>query len=68
MNSENEEKGRRRKMRQGTQYDAMKKVRKEMPPSTRIIEPKIKRPSNNWRDYLNELDDLDDGSEYEKRD
>jgi len=62
MNSENEERGRRRKMRQGTQYDAMKRVRKEMPPSTKVIQPKskTKRPTN-WRDYLDDEDEIDEG-------
>ena len=63
MNAENEDQGRRRKMRQGTQYDVMKRVRKEMPPSTKIIQPKnnTKRPTN-WRDYLDDIDeDIDEG-------
>jgi len=49
-------------MRQGTQYDAMKRVRKEMPPSTKVIQPKskTKRPTN-WRDYLDDEDEIDEG-------
>ena len=36
----------------------MKKMRKEMPPATRIMEDESnKRKSNNWRDYLDDIDD-----------
>lgn len=43
----------------GTQLDTMKRVRKEMPPGTRVHKPKNKpKPAKNWRDYL-EDDDLD---------
>jgi len=64
MNSERPEKeqGRRRKMRQGTQYDAMKRARKEMPPATKVIQPKTGKSANNWRDYLDDID-LDDDYE-----
>jgi hypothetical protein len=51
------------KMRgKGSQLDAMKRVRKEMPPPTKVIKPKTKRPSNNWRDLL---DDDDDEMDYD---
>lgn len=38
----------------GSQLDALRRIRKEMPPATRVINPKTKRPSNNWRDFLDE--------------
>jgi len=50
-------KGRRKKRRMGTQLDVMKKVRKDMPPATKVIQPRNKRTSSkNWRDYLEEGD------------
>jgi len=64
MKSDKDEpKERRRKMGQGTQFDNMKRVRKEMPPATKVIQPKnkTKRPTN-WRDYLDD-DDIEGGVE-----
>jgi len=50
----------RRKNREGSQLDAMKRVRKEQPPVTKIIPAqKNERRTNNWRDLLEE-DDLDE--------
>ena len=49
-----------RKLRRlkGSQLNNMKKIRKEMPPATRIMEDKSnRRKSNNWRDFLNDIDD-----------
>jgi len=44
----------------GAQLDAMKRVRKKMPPPTKVIKDKskTKRSQNDWRDFLDE--DFDD--------
>lgn len=41
----------------GSQLDALKRIRKEMPPATRVIKPKTnksERSKRNWRDFLDE--------------
>lgn len=40
----------------GSQLDAMKRVRKKMPPATKVIKDKskAKRSQSNWRDFLDE--------------
>jgi len=48
---------RRKEKRQGSQLDVMKSIRKNMPPSTKVMRPKNKnnnKSKNNWRDYLEE--------------
>jgi len=51
----------------GSQLDALKRIRKEMPKPTRVIKPKTKRASNNWRDLL-EDDDFDDFDDFDEED
>lgn len=60
-NNGQEQVGRRRKRGVGTQLDAMKRIRKDIP-ATRVMKPKSRtRPDNNWRDLLpDNSDDMDD--------
>ena len=55
---------RRPKRREGTQLDSMKRVRKEMPPATRVMTDKGsgRKRTNNWKDYLN--DDEEEWGKY----
>ena len=51
-------KSKKRKNRGLTQADAIKSVRKQMPPATKVIKPKPwdkkRSSSKNWRDLLDE--------------
>jgi len=50
--------GKKRKKGVGTQLDLMKRVRKNMPPTTRVMKEKNRpKPSTNWRDLLEDEDD-----------
>lgn len=45
----------------GSQLDRMRLIRKDMPPATKIIQPKNHTPKeNNWRDLIDDDEDYEE--------
>ena len=51
---------------ESSQLSTMKGIRKPMPPSTKVIQPKVEKPqkANNWREFL-DGDEEDNGDDYQ---
>jgi len=49
----------RRRKKHLEDLEVMNGIRKPMPPATKVILPKTKERCNNWRELLNDEDDID---------